>query len=350
MRPDAYTYHLTAESGAMPEPYAQVVQNEPLTVSVTRGGHLESSHLVHAVAVDPSGVINAWGDANRLTMPRSALKSIQVLPLLVSGAADAYAVSDDELALASASHGAEPLHVQLMEAWLDRIGLDESALECGPADPMTKSAANALYASGSAPTAIHNCCSGKHTGFLTIARHLGVDPVGYLDPQHPVQKLVTRATEIMTGVAVSEQVPAVDGCGIPVYRIPLTVLAQAMLRLATGDGLDSAWQEATRRVRQALPTRAHLVSGAGRAEVLVTEATPDPFIVKGGAEGVFMAVAPTRRLAFALKAEDGGERAAREGLAALAHHLGLTPHRVWIDSPVRNRPGAEVGTIDVTIP
>lgn len=326
----------------------------PIKVQVNRGGHVESKHRVHAVVATYDDLIASWGEAERLTMPRSAIKSIQALPLLAFGAGEAFEVTDDELALACSSHGAEDLHVELVSAWLDRIGHDVDALECGPSDPITTSAAHSVYASGEVPTAIHNCCSGKHTGFLTICRHMAADTTfglpGYLAPAHGVQKLVTAAQIALTGIDVSAQTPVIDGCGIPVFRFPLAALAQAMARLVSPDRVSQELRAAAVQVTSVLPSRALLVSGTGRAEHVLTDAAVEPVILKGGAEGVFMGALPERRIGIALKCDDGSTRGAEEALAAILYALEVTEELVSPNTPQLNKAGTVVGDLTVTLP
>lgn len=326
---------------------------DPITVEIRRGEFVESSHQVHGVVASATEVISVWGDGERLTMPRSAIKSIQVLPLIASGAAAEFNVSDDEVALASSSHSAETEHATAVSAWLDRLGLDVDALECGPSDPINDAAAKAMYAAGETPTPLHNCCSGKHTGFLSLAQLKAADPQfalpGYLDPNHGVQVQVRHAQSVMTGVDLSTQAPVVDGCGIPVYQFPLSSLAQAMARLVTPEARPAEFAVAAARVTAALPSRSFLVSGSERADFVLTEAATEPLIIKGGAEGVSMGALPDRGIGFALKCEDGNGRGVDEAVAAVLHQLGVLPKRVSMSTPLRNRAGTEVGSATVVL-
>ena len=325
----------------------------PIVVQVRRGDYVESTHQVHAVVATAEGVVSRWGDADRMTMPRSAIKSIQVLPMLATGAADAFDVCDDEVALASSSHSAEPAHVSAVSAWLDRLGLDVSNLECGPSDPINASAARDLHAAGTQPSALHNCCSGKHSGFLTLVQHRGADGdfdlPGYLNPDHGVQRLVRDAQAALTGVDLDNQTPVIDGCGIPVYRFPLHSLAHAMARLVTPGGVPDDLTAAAARVTSALPSRSFLVSGTDRADYVLTEAATEPLVLKGGAEGVSMGALPERGVGFALKCEDGNGRGVDEAVAAVLHQLGALPERVSMSTPLLNRAGTEVGSCTVVL-
>lgn len=328
-------------------------RSEPITVEVRRGDFVESTHQVHAVVATAHQVLSTWGDSERLTMPRSAIKSIQVLPMLALGAAAAFEVTDDEVALAASSHSAEAAHTTAVASWLERIGMGVDALECGPSDPINDEATNAMYASGQQPTPLHNCCSGKHTGFLTLARHLEDDPAfglpGYLDPDHGVQNHVRDAQALMTGIDLHDQVPVIDGCGIPVYQFPLVSLAQAMARLVTPDAVPAVFASAAARVTAVLPSRGYLVSGTGRADHVLNEAATEPLILKGGAEGVAMGALPERGIGFALKCQDGNNRGTDEAVAAVLHQLGVLPQRVSLNTPLRNRAGTDVGSVTVVL-
>ncbi|MDG1087083.1 MAG: asparaginase [Acidimicrobiales bacterium] len=328
-------------------------RSAPIMVEIRRGDFVESTHQVHAVVATADQVLSTWGDSDRLTMPRSAIKSIQVLPMLALGAAAKFDVSDDEIALASSSHSAEAAHTTAVASWLERIGMDLDALECGPSDPINDDATRSMYRSGQAPTSLHNCCSGKHTGFLTLAKYLEDDPAfavpGYLDPAHGVQSRVRDAQALMTGVDLQDQVPVIDGCGIPVYQFPLVSLAQAMARLVTPEAVPAVFAAAAARVTAALPSRSFLVSGTGRAPYVLTEAATEPMILKGGAEGVMMGALPERGIGFALKCEDGNGRGVDEAVAAVLHQLGLLPERVSMNTPLLNRAGTEVGSATVAL-
>jgi L-asparaginase II len=184
----------------------------PLLVEVTRGSQVESRHRAAVAVVDTSGaVVLSAGDTGRAVYARSAIKSLQAIALVESGAADAFAVSDVELAMACASHNGEARHVETATAWLARLGLSVDDLECGTQLPGHEPALIALLASGGAATAAHNNCSGKHCGFLTLARHLGVPTKGYVTYEHPVQQRILGVLEGMTGLDLSAAPRGVDG-------------------------------------------------------------------------------------------------------------------------------------------
>lgn len=291
---------------------------------VTRGPTEESEHRIHGVVSDLDGQIAVWGDGARPVIPRSAIKFIQAIPLIRTGAAYHFEVSDIELALACSSHSGEPAHVDAVRAWLARIGLDESALECGPDMPIAGPGERA----GLSPEPIYNCCSGKHTGFLTVAQHLGIDHRGYIEPDHPIQQLVTEAIEDLTGQDLSGQTPGRDGCAIPTFAVPLADLAGSMARLTRPDELTEALTasgtaDAARRLIVAPNDRQFWISGTGRHEVFLGDVVAEPLMVKAGADGVYMAALPERGLGFACKAEDGASRAAEVAISAMLAWAGV---------------------------
>jgi L-asparaginase II len=314
------------------------------TIEVVRGDVVESVHEIHAVVSDRSGQVQAWGQRQRPTIARSAIKTIQALPLVRSGAADAFAVTGEELALACSSHSGEPRHVEAVLGWLDRIGLSEADLECGPDVPIDDQAREDLYASGGRPRPILNCCSGKHAGFLTIARHLGLPTAGYIEPDHEVQAMVTASVETMAGISLADQRPGIDGCGIPVFAIPLDRLALAMARLVDPVDLAGDLPSAAGRVVGAA-SQAFWVSGTGRTEVEISEVATEPVLTKGGAEGVFCAGLPQRGLGIALKAADGRPRAARYAIKAVLGWLGAMPPLAEGGKPIHNKAGDVSGQL-----
>ena len=295
-----------------------------------RGERVESRHRVSCAVADAGGTLrHAAGASGIPVFPRSAVKPLQALVLLESGAAQDFGVSQAELALACASHGGEPPHVELVRSWLARLGLDQGALECGSHPPTHGPSAERLIAAGRAPEPAHNNCSGKHAGFLTVARHIGAPLAGYIAADHPVQRRVAAALAEMAGIDVLPE-PATDGCGIPTYPMTLAQLATAMARLADPQALVAGRRAACREICGAMSAHPQLVAGSGRACTAIMTAAPE-VVVKTGAEGVYAAALPALRLGLALKVEDGGGRAAPVALIALLEALGALP------APARGR-------------
>ena len=318
------------------------------TIEAVRGDVVESQHRIHAVVADRSGAVQVWGDGSRSTIPRSAIKSIQALPLVTTGAAVAFAVSQEELALACSSHSGEPEHVEAVLEWLHRLDLAEADLECGSDCPLGREAKREFYASRSQPSPVFNCCSGKHAGFLTVARQLGQPTAGYVERGSAVQQQVTRAIEVMADVDLSRQRSGIDGCGIPVFALPLDRLAFAMARLVDPTDLDAEMAEATERMVDAAQ-RAFWVSGTGRTEVEVCDVAGEPVVIKTGAEGVFMAGLPQRGLGIALKAVDGRARGSQAAIKALLRHLDVLPAIDGSAEPIHNKGGNLTGELRAVI-
>jgi L-asparaginase II len=310
--------------------------NAPLSVEVTRGDMVESRHRVAVAAIDAAGaVVFEAGDTEALVYPRSAIKPLQALVLIESGAADAFGIGTAEIALAAASHSGEPRHVAVVRDWLARLDLSEADLECGVH----------AVAGIASPTAAHNNCSGKHAGFLTVARHIGVPTKGYIAPNHPVQMKVMARVAEMAGTTLERAPRGIDGCGIPVFGIRLADLARATMRFAT--------QPNGARIRAAMTAEPFMVAGTKRFTTRVIEASRGAALIKEGAEGVYAGAIPARGIGIAVKAEDGTGRAAAVAMGhALQQLNALDEHAVAalgdvLEPAIRNHAGREVGRIRV---
>ena len=324
----------------------------PIAVEVVRGSHVESRHRVAAAVVDTAGtVLLAVGDIERPVYARSAIKPLQALPLIETGAADRFEIGDAEIALACASHSGEAEHVAAALAWLARIGCSADDLECGPHLPLDDDAANAVLAAGGEAERIHNNCSGKHAGFLTVARHLGVAAAGYIRYDHAVQQRVLGVLEQMAGLDLGNAPRGIDGCGIPVVAMPLGNVALAMARLADPADQPEPRQDAARRVRRAMAAHPFLVAGSGRFDTDIMAVTGEKAVVKVGAEGVYCAALPGPGIGIALKIDDGARRAAEAAMGRLLRRFdALTDTEAaaladTLEPPVLNHAGDEVGRV-----
>src|SRR5579863_9518595 len=295
----------------------------PVVVEITRGDRVESAHRGAGAVVDAEGrIVMAFGDAERPVYPRSAVKALQALPLIESGAADRLGLSDKEIALACASHSGSDDHVATARAMLAKAGRDEGTLECGVHWPLGETEARALARSGRTPNALHNNCSGKHAGFVCLSCAMGVEPKGYVAPDHAVQREAAAAIAAATGARLSEETRGVDGCAIPTYAVPLIALARGFARLGTGEGLSPAGQKAAARIRAAVAAHPVTVAGNGRFDTDVMSLLGARAFTKSGAEGVFCAALPEAGLGLAVKADDGAGRAGQVMIAALIRRFG----------------------------
>ncbi|BCH26052.1 asparaginase [Mesorhizobium sp. L-8-3] len=326
--------------------------SDPVLVEVLRGDTVESLHRGAVVVVDADGkTVLALGEIDRPVFPRSAVKTIQALPFVESGAADACGFGDRELALACSSHSGEAAHVTLAEAMLAKAGLAERALECGAHWPSSQDAMVELARAGKVPTQLHNNCSGKHSAFLCTCRHCGIDHAGYVEAGHPFQDMVRVTMEEVTGAVHGPQNRGIDGCSIPTYAVPLRSLALGFARMATGNGLGRERAVAAKRLMSACMAEPFYVAGTNRACTRLMEAAPGRIFVKTGAEGVFCGALEELGLGIAIKCDDGASRAAEvvvsQVLASLLHKDGDVSTRLaGLARPeLRNWRGTHVGRL-----
>lgn len=310
---------------------------------IWRGPFLESRHQGHAVICDARGdILESWGDPTAVVLPRSSSKMIQALPLVRSGAADKAGLGSEHLALACASHNGAAIHTDRVAAWIQELGLADEDFRCGPQDPDDRAAHEALIRAHAAPCQVHNNCSGKHAGFLTLAQHLGAGPE-YVDPDHPVQQACLEVFEEVT----QESSPGygIDGCSAPNHAASLHGMARAMAHFAAApEGSAEA------RLHGAMRQHPELVAGEGRACTELMRAMEGKVALKTGAEGFFIAILPEQKLGIALKAACGTTRAAECAIAALLVRLGVlsADHpatRKRLNAPILNRRGIETGTL-----
>ena len=289
-------------------------------VELHRNGILESTHRGHVVVCDASGVVAEWGNAAQVIFPRSAYKMLQALPLVESGAADAARLGVNHLALSCASHQGAHMHTDLAGEWLAGLGLGEADLRCGPQVPNDIEARAMLRAHFKTPCQLHNNCSGKHSGFLTLNKHLG-GGAEYIELDHPVQKSVKAAFEEM--IEATSTGWGIDGCSAPNFTCEVGQLARAMANMAAPDSMGGVRAKAAKRLVNAMMAHPLLVAGTTRACSTLMEAADGKAAVKTGAEGVFVGIIPARGIGIALKIEDGNHRASEAVMAALLVRLGV---------------------------
>lgn len=292
--------------------------SNPVLVELTRGNLVESVHRGAFAVCDASGkVLHSAGDIHTPIFPRSAIKAIQALFLMESGAADAYGFGNKELALACSSHSSEPEHADLAEKMLLKAGLSESDLECGAHWSFDHKTLINQAKSGLEPSQLHNNCSGKHAGFLCAACHSGIGLKGYVTREHEVQKIMAHNMELVTGGQMVDELCGTDGCAIPTFAVPLSNIAQGYAKLSTGEGLSKTHADSAQRLIKACMAEPFYVAGASRACTKLMEMAPDRIFVKTGAEGVYTAILPELGLGFALKIDCGTTRGAEVAIAAL---------------------------------
>jgi L-asparaginase II len=320
---------------------AGLPEDAPLA-AVRRGALVESVHRGRIAFCDPRGdVIDAAGDPDAYVYARSSAKPFQALPLVLSGAADAFGLTDQELAVACASHNAEEVHLAAVRSVLEKTGLAEEDLQNGAHPPLYGPAAAKLAQGGEEPRAVHGNCSGKHAGMLAVCAYEGYATDGYRDPVHPLQRRVIALLAEVCGLEEDEVLISGDNCGVPAFALPLRGLATGFARICTGKGLSDELAGAVLRIRDAMRAHPFLVAGTGRLDTELMEATD--LLVKSGAEAV-LAVGSPEGWGMALKISDGGGRAVRPAaFAALANQGVAWPEAT---SAVRGLHGEVLGKIE----
>ncbi len=296
------------------------MNDNPIIAEVTRGGIVESQHRGAFIVMDRDmRVATHAGDVERAVFPRSAIKAFQALPLLEGGGAKAFALTDAEIALCCSSHNGESDHVATALSILGKCSCGESHLECGAHWPSGREAANALLRAGAKPSSIHNNCSGKHAGMLAACMHMGLDPMGYINADHPLQRAIAKRMGEICGVNLATAPIGIDGCSVPTWAYALRNMALGFARL-TEPGF-----AAGERIIAAARAHPHLIAGIERFDTKIMQAVPRLFI-KVGAEGVFCGSIAHAGLGFALKCDDGAYRGAE---VAISKVLAGLP--VWTD-------------------
>lgn len=296
----------------------QIPIAEPL-VEVRRGGLTESRHRGHVVAIEPDGnIVGYLGAPETVTFLRSSAKPFQALPLLVSGAAERFGFTDQEVALVCASHNGEAIHTELAASILRKIGLGPERLKCGVHEPYSVEVARQLRERGEEPNVLQNNCSGKHAGMLAVALHLNAPIENYHKPEHPVQLAIGKTIAQFADVPVEDLVVATDGCAVPVFGITVKAMALAFARLVSPPAsFDEPTRSACERVVRVMSGHPELIGGTSeRLDTEIMRAAPGRLVSKVGAEGVYTAgINPCEEwpkgLGLALKIEDGDDRRAR---------------------------------------
>lgn len=328
----------------------------PLSVEVLRGSVVESQHQVMAVVVDERAVpVLYWGNIDYLTFPRSAIKMLQALPFVESGACEALGFEDKHLALVCSSHRGEKNHILAVTEIMKKAGIREDQFVCGGHWPANEATAHEMIRRGINPTPIINNCSGKHSGIIATCLHLKENPEDYDKYTHPAQ---VRLRKVLSEVMRHDHEKAhygIDGCGIPTYAVPLQNLAIGMQALVNPKQPEKR-KMAAQKILNAVKHEAFYLSGSDDFTSDFIQVTQGRCIIKNGAEGVFCGVIPEKGWAFALKAEDGAARAAQAATAFLLQKLGVLKEgelpalKKYLEPKVKNWKGLEVGSIRVRMP
>ncbi|MDF2634877.1 MAG: L-asparaginase [Pelosinus sp.] len=323
----------------------------------TRDGKVESRHRADVAVVDVTGkMVWEFGDGNRSMFWRSAAKPFQVLPLIEKGGIDKFTLTDEEVAFMVSSHSGEAEHVHLAHSVLQKIGLSVDALACGAAKPMSSKMAKELVVQQLPYQAVHNACSGKHSGMLALAQMLQVDTTGYTELAHPVQQIMYQVVADSANLRKEDVDTGIDGCGVPVFYLPLYNMAWAYARLAKPEEGQWDGREASiRLIRDAMLAHPQVVAGRKRFDTVLMNVTKGRILAKIGAESVYCLASVPDGLGISFKIDDGGFRAITPAGIAILKKLDLvssSEYQQLIESfpPVlKNHRGDVIGTVEAVI-
>lgn len=333
--------------------------NSEVLANVIRGETIESIHRGHIYVVDGEGnTVASIGDPSTITYFRSAAKPFQALPVITSGAADAFGFTEDEIAMSIASHSAEAIHVQRVAAMLAKTGFTESDLHCGVHAPFYGKEAERMLREGETPTQLHNNCSGKHAAMLALSKHIEADIPTYESFENRVQKRILRCISDFTGVPENDIAIGTDGCAAPNFAVSVAAMAKSFANLVFPLNFHPTVQAATKRIVEAMMRYPDLIGGTERLDTMLMKAAPGKIVSKVGADGVWLCgVLPSDKypsgLGIALKVEDGDDHRGRPVIAVeILRKLAVLNELALPDlspMPIKNRRGETVGKIEAEI-
>lgn len=278
----------------------------PVLVEIYRGNILESFHRgVVCIVNEHNEIVFSTGDPQQVCYPRSAMKLLQVLPLIEHGGIEKFGFTLQEIAVMCGSHNAEPDHVEAVNSILAKIGLDKNALNCGPQYPSSKKDANELIRHDKKPHHIHNNCSGKHAGMLAMCVLMNWPLEDYINPQHPLQQLIMETCSTLYEYPKEKMTIALDGCSAPIYSVPVINQAIGYKNLAGNIAFSDPLQRACKTVLEAVSAYPFMVAGSKRYCTDMMNITAPAIIGKTGAEGVFCMTFTSQKLGVCIKIDDG---------------------------------------------
>lgn len=325
-----------------------------IILEYTRAGHVENIHRADVVAVNSRGDILKEAGNGRLPMFwRSAAKPFQALAFVKNGGLEKYGLNDRELAFLVSSHSGEPFHVELVRGILTKLGLTTDALNCGAARPMSGRANVELIKRGERPQAVHNACSGKHSQILALCQMMGLPVEDYIKPDHPAQKVIFRHVAMASCMPEDKLEIGIDGCGVPVFYLPLDHMARAYARLGSPDkGEWGEYEAAARAIRDAMAAHPDALAGTGRIDTEISRITGGRVIAKIGADAVYCMAVKDEDMGIAFKVEDGDYGAVNPAVMAVLKYMDILTRDEYEQllakyPPVlKNHRGDVIGTIE----
>jgi L-asparaginase II len=333
----------------------------PILAKVIRGDTVESVHRGHFIVLDGEGkTVAEAGDPDTVTFYRSSCKFLQAMPLIISGAADAFGYTEPEIALACASHSGQKRHVEVAASMLAKIGLDETALHCGTHMPFYRPEAERLMREGKQPNALQNNCSGKHSGMLAVAKKVGADVATYERLENPVQQQILDVISKFTEIPRDEIAVGSDGCCVPNFAVPVRAMAKSFVNLVSrADSFGREITDAAHRIITASLDHPELIGGTDRLDTQIMQSAPGKVLSKVGADGVWLGgVLPSEQwpsgLGIAIKIEDGDDYGGRPVVVIqILRQLGILVVEDLAEispMPIMNRRGEKVGRIECVMP
>lgn len=321
-------------------------------VEVTRGDIVESIHRGSVAVVNNEGsLIFKLGDVNRLCYMRSASKPIQIIASLEAGIVEKYGLSLAEIALSMSSHSGEKIHIDTLNSILQKTGISADALQCGIHEPLGLDAARKLISDGLTPTSLHCTCSGKHLAQLAAVKAKGLSMADYDKLGGGIQPEILNIISAFSGVKVPQIKLGIDGCGIPVYAIPLRKMAFAYANLCSDSFMNGKYNRYQEYVLKAMAAHPEMIGGKERFDTEVLTHYGDRLICKFGDEGVYCVGLVGKGTGIALKIEDGHTRAVGPAILETLRQIGvvgeaeLEPLKDFWKPTVKNHRGEKVGEI-----
>jgi L-asparaginase II len=323
-----------------------------ILAKVYRGKAIESVHYGSVVVVDSKGkLIYSSGDPYFVTYLRSSAKPFQAIPLITSGAAKEFGLTQKEIAIISGSHNGEKTHTDTVKGILKKIGLSEKDLQCGVHIPHYYTANNITPPKGKKFTPIHHNCSGKHSGILALCVYFGGDIKQYLNENHPVQKMILKAVSEICQYPERKIGIGIDGCGAPVFALPLYHMAFGFSDLINHSSKDEKTSKAYEIIADSMRKYPEMVSGEGRLDLSLAIASKNDILAKAGGEALSCSGILGKGWGMAVKIADGGQRAVGPAVIEALRQMGLLSEKEirkmgkFAHPVIKNFRGDEVGFI-----
>ena len=315
-------------------------------VTISRSGYLESEHFGCGAIVDSDGkILKEWGDSSQLIFPRSALKPIQSLNLYKDGYIDKVNLTEKQIAFSTSSHFAEDIHQELIKDWLKNLNLDESMLACGEDWPWQLHNKFKAYDKYKKRRKIFHNCSGKHCAHLAVSVERDLPINNYNSQLHPLQKELFNLIENLSEFKINQI--GVDGCTLPNPMLPINKFGYLLAKFTDYKKIDNLGSVA-KKIFEACVNEPDYAGGAESDNSLLTKLFNKRVFFKNGAEGVFLAIIPEKKISIVVKILDGSARAAATAITGMISELDLIDKsklETYLNRTISNSIDQTVGNI-----